>query len=478
MKSCIVIVSVSTGDPELFNLKTTSMLRSGFPLVLRTGRHPVTSWLKDNRIEFTTLDHFYEESDDFDLLNKHIAEHMIRMASGCTVVYAISDPLTDQSVRTIIRLKPADVSVDIVPGLSTYDQHLSSALEMLPDGAVLTISASRLTEDFEYDPNFSLLITELDNQILTGQVKLMLSGMLDDEYPVLLLRGDGKPVRLPLWQLDRHPEIDHRSAVLVPCSGMFERRHFVMKDLMSLMERLRSSDGCPWDRIQTHESLRPYLIEEAWECVASIDQQDTDHLCEELGDLLFQVAFHSSIGRSFDEFTIQDVLSSICLKMIRRHPHVFGTEDIRDPETVRASWEKNKQKETGHMSAVSSLDDVSPGLPSLKYASKMLRKLSGTPALQNDTAPVLGTISSMISGLKADSSQLTSENLGRLLLLCTELCCVQGHDGELILHQAADKMKNRLKSAEKTIIQDGKSLEHLTFDELGVYLNHVEGEIE
>ena len=478
MSAGIIVVSIGSGDPELLNMKTVRVLREGGSLVLRTGRHPLAAWLEENAIPFSTLDSLYDACEDFEELNRQIAGKLFSMSEYNQTVYAVPDALTDRSVQALFRLKPESCSVTVVPGVSAYDRFVSCSLPFLSEAVVTVVPASDLNEGFHFDPNRSLLVTELDSPILAGQVKLFLLDMLEDEHPVLLLHEDAEPAQIPLWQLDRQTGIDHRSAVLVPGTGYTERGRFVMNDLTAIMDLLRSPSGCPWDRIQTHETLRPYMIEEAWECVASIDQQDMEHLGEELGDLLFQVVFHASIGKSYDEFTFNDIVSSICSKMIRRHPHVFGDRDLKDPESVRAAWEQIKQEETGRRTVVSALDDVSSGLPSLKYAAKVMKKLSPTEAVRHEVKPVLDDIERLVSLIKADPGEDTESRTGRLLLLCTELCHVLGCDGEIVLRQAADRMKSRLKIAEKMINNDGKSLEHLTFDELGVYLRHVEGEIE
>ena len=478
MKADITIVSLGPGDPDLLNTKTLRAMREAAVLVLRTGRHPLVPWLEENGLSFSTLDDLYEQTDDFDALNRTAADRLVRLAASGPVVYAVPDAVSDRTVRTLLREKPDNLSVSVVPGVSLYDTHITPSLPFLKDAAVTAVPAEELSGGFRYDPNTSLLVTELDNTILAGEVKLFLSDLIGDEHPVYLLRGGKRPVSIPLFELDRQSGIDHRSAVLVPASGLLERNRFVFSDLENLMETLRSPDGCPWDRLQTHESLRPYMVEEAWECVASIDQQDPDHLCEELGDLLFQVIFHSSVGRSCGEFTINDVISAICTKMIHRHPHVFGDRDLKDPESVRAVWETLKQEETGNTSVLSSLDDVSTGLPSLKYAAKVMKKLKGTAAVRSDPDPVLSDIIDAASSLRSGTVPAGEDQLGRLLYLCDELCFICGKDSELILHESVDRLKSRLKNMENAVKHDGKSLEHLTFDELGVYLNHVEGEIE
>ena len=475
-KASVTVISLGTGDPELLNGRTIRTIREAPSLVLRTGRHQIVSWLEQQHIPFTTLDHLYDQAEDFSMLNQNICDHLQVLASVSPVVYAVTDAVSDRTVRFL--LSGDKINVTVVPGTGLFDIHLSAALSTLSESPVLTAPAYDLLSGYPYDPNHSLLITELNDSILAGQVKIFLSETLDDMHTIYLIHGVSAPESSPLYKLDRQRNIDHMTAVLVPACGYTERQRFVFNDLVSLMEKLRAPDGCPWDRAQTHLSLRPYMVEEAWECVASIDQEDPDHLCEELGDLLFQVVFHSSVGKAFDEFTINDVITAITGKMIRRHPHVFSTQSLPDAECVKDAWEKIKQRETGSATISDSLDDVSSGLPSLKYAAKVFRKLKQAPAGNRPAAQILSDLRSLADSFLSGSVPADEDGLGRLLLLCAEYCSHSGIDSELVLHRSVDHLKERLKTVEKALIRDGKSLEHLTFDEVRVYLKHVEDEIE
>ena len=479
MKSEIIIVSIGQGDPDLLNAKTIRMLRESNRLLLRTCRHPITAWLESNNIVYQTLDHFYDDADDFDHLNSMIADHIFQEASGSTVVYAVPDSLTDSTVKMLFRTKPDHIRITVIPGIGSFDLHLSSSLQYLKDSSVQIVSAYDLLSSFSYDPRISLLITELDNIILAGQVKITLSNLLEDEHIVYLLRENRDPLSLPLYMLDRQQHINHFSALLIPGSDYLHREKYVLRDLAEIMNRLRSPEGCPWDRQQTHYSLRPFLIEEAWECVAAIDEEDYYHLAEELGDLLFQVVFHASIGNDYDEFTLNDVISSICAKMIRRHPHVFSDMNLRDAESVSAAWEQIKQAETGHHALSQKLDDVSCFLPALKYTAKLLKKACKSSAFSGSSTEIIDEIREELNRIDNVSvSDDLSGLYGKLLVLCCFLCFHSGLDSEIILHQAADRLKHRLRNAEALAMKDGKSFESLTFRELCVYLKHVEGEIE
>ena len=164
--------------------------------------------------------------------------------------------------------------------------------------------------------------------------------------------------------------------------------------------------------------------------------------------------------------------------MIRRHPHVFGGLHCTDPDTVRMEWEKIKRQETGSSTIISSLDDVPSSLPSLKYASKVLKKLNQVDSFRREPDTVATEIHETLRHFCQGPDSSDEQECGRFLLLCAEYCSLLGFDSEIALRRFVDHFRKRLKSAEKLIIKDGKSLEHLTFEELGVYLRHVEGEIE
>lgn len=475
MKPRITIVSLGPGDPDLLNEKTIYAMKNAAMLVLRTDQHPIAEWLVQNHIPFISLDTLYAESEDFDALNQSAVSHLIHLSSDHPIVYAVPDASSDHTVRTLFSRETECSPLEVIPGVGSFDAYMASSLPFLTDSPVTIVSASDFLDFSCYDPKYTLLITEIDNPILAGQIKIVLSDKLEDEHTVLMFSSVREPFEIPLYMLDRQRNIDHRTAVLIPGSDFRTRKQYVMQDLVEIMDYLRSPEGCSWDRMQTHESLRPYLVEEAWECVASIDENDPDHLCDELGDLLLQIVFHSSIGKNYDEFTLNDVINCICRKMIRRHPHVFGKNN---PDCKEASWEQLKQQETGHISVVESLDDVSVSLPSLKYASKMLKKLSQTDMGTRTFSMIVSDIQKTVDKIIHSEQDKSKRLLGILLLLCTELCSNLKTDSEMALHETVDGLKERIKMADSDRNNNGKSFKHLTFDELGVYLQYVEGEIE
>ena len=294
MKDEIKIVSIGQGDPDLLNIVTINSLRKAEQLILRTGNHPLTAWLESNKIAYQTLDELYGDAEDFDQLAQLIADEVIRSAHSSGVVYAVPDAYTDSSVKMLFRRVPGDILITVVPGISSYDLHLSSSISYLPDSSIQILPAYDLLSTFVYDPRCTLLITEIDNAILAGQIKLVLSDVMEDEHIIFLIQESvlsdvmedehiifliqesGKPISLQLYMLDRQRMYNHFTAVLIPGTDYLHREKYVLQDLADIVMRLRAPDGCPWDRQQTHQSLRPYLIEEAWECVAAIDENDPE----------------------------------------------------------------------------------------------------------------------------------------------------------------------------------------------------------
>ena len=466
MNHPVIIVSVGPGDPSLMNEKTLSALKSAGKLLLRTGRHPVSGWLEKQSVPFETMDSLYETAEDFDSLVSSVAETVWQAAEKSPVVYAVPDVQTDRSVDAVFRRRPGDGKVTVVPGFSYADFYLSSCRGLFPTADLRICSANDFPGS-DYDPSLPVLITELNDEITAGEIKNRLSAFLDDEWTVWFLDGDAAPQPIPLYELDRQASYSHLSAVASAGCPYLMRNAKTLEDLVQVMDLLRSPEGCPWDREQTHRSLRPYVVEEAWEVVDSIDAEDSVHLAEELGDLLFQVVFHSSIGKSFDEFTISDVISGITNKMIRRHPHVFQENHPGRDSFSPVIWEQLKQAETGSRTIGQSLEDVSSSLPSLRYAEKVIRKLDQLPQLKRSADEVKALILECARGLQGQDREETEQKIASLLLLCAELSQRLGIDSEVLLHQSVRKMVGFFLRYEGNHDQD--ALKRLTFNDFGVY---------
>ena len=224
-----------------------------------------------------------------------------------------------------------------------------------------------------------------------------------------------------------------------------------MDDLIRIMELLRSPEGCPWDREQTHKSIRRNMLEEAYEAAEAIDQEDPAHLKEELGDVLLQVVFHARMAQEAGQFTFDDVVDGICKKLVFRHPHVFGAVDAPDPDKALSAWEAQKREEKGQKTAADTLDAVARSLPALTRAEKIQEKARKAGFDWDAVGPVLDKISEEAAELRQAVRDNTNieEELGDLLFVTVKAGRFLGLDSELALHAACEKFIRRFRRVEE-----------------------------
>ena len=224
-----------------------------------------------------------------------------------------------------------------------------------------------------------------------------------------------------------------------------------MDDLLNIMALLRSPGGCPWDREQTHQSIRRNMLEEAYEVAEAIDQQDTAHLQEELGDVLLQVVFHARMAQEAGQFAFDDVVDGICKKLVFRHPHVFGAVEAGDPDGALTAWEAQKRVEKGQKTAADTLDAVARSLPALMRAEKIQDKARKAGFDWDSVGPALDKLSEEAEELKSAVRDGTNpeEELGDLLFAAVKVGRFLGLDSELALHTACEKFIRRFRLVEE-----------------------------
>ena len=223
-----------------------------------------------------------------------------------------------------------------------------------------------------------------------------------------------------------------------------------INDLRRIMELLRSPDGCPWDKVQTHQSIRRDMLEEAYEVAEAIDNQDFDNLKEELGDVLFQVVFHSCMAQEQGKFTFDDVVNDVAQKMVFRHPHVFGSDHAEDTEQALLTWDAQKQVEKDQKTVGDTLDAVARSLPALIRAEKIQKKAQKAGFDWDNVNPVLDKLSEEIEELKqaVRENSNVEEELGDLLFAAVKAGRFLQVDGEQALHNACEKFIRRFRRVE------------------------------
>lgn len=240
-------------------------------------------------------------------------------------------------------------------------------------------------------------------------------------------------------------------------------------ELQRVMSRLRSDKGCPCDRQQSHESLMRYLVEETYEVLDAVDEKNDDHFVEELGDVLLQIIFHCQIARETGRFNLQDVARRCCEKLIRRHPHVFGSKTIADAEGVRAQWEIIKKREReGKEESV--LDGVPRHLPALSQAEKIQKKAARVGFDWSEVDAVVSKIDEELAevkeALKSDRKERVRAEIGDLLFSVVNLSRFQGESAEELLRQTVKKFYARFQFIECTLATQGRRIEDCKIQEL------------
>ena len=236
-----------------------------------------------------------------------------------------------------------------------------------------------------------------------------------------------------------------------------EKPRYGYDDLLEIIRILRSPEGCPWDKVQTHASIRRGLLEESYEAAEAIDLDDPALLKEELGDVLMQVVFHADIERQAGRFTMEDVVDGVVKKLIFRHPHVFGAAQEESPESALVSWDALKRQEKGQRSTAEAMDSVARSLPALWRAEKIQSKTakagfdwtSSLQALDKLEEEVRELRAALEAGQAADAPHGIREELGDTLFMAAKIAQMSGVDPEDALHRACDKFDRRFRAVEE-----------------------------
>ena len=249
-----------------------------------------------------------------------------------------------------------------------------------------------------------------------------------------------------------------------------QEKKYTVDDLMDILARLRGEGGCPWDRVQTHETIKKNMIEEAYEAVDALEKGDDAMFANELGDVLLQVAFHAQIARERGVFGFDDVVGEICRKMIDRHTHVFGTDTANSDTQALDTWEKNKKKEKGLSTQTELMRDVIRMLPALVRAEKVQKKAADVGFDWDDVGGALEKsheeLSEMEQAIASNDPVNIEEEIGDLLFSVVNVARFCKVNAEDALRHATDKFIDRFAVLEQSAQQSGKNLSEMTLEEL------------
>jgi len=479
----ITIVGLGPGDPELLTRRAWRVLEEANEVYLRTARHPGVEALPIRQRH--SFDDWYDEAERFETLYQRIADEVVRLgARDGGVVYAVpGHPLVGETTVTLIMqaAEAAKVPVTIVDGLGFIEPTLATlgidALNGLQLHDAVDIAAMHHPP---INPDVPTILAQVYSPQVASDVKLTLSNQYPEDHEVVLIHGAGTPdaelEAIPLHELDHSEQIDHLTSLYVPPvtrQGSFEY-------FQEIIAHLRAPEGCPWDRKQTHESLRPYLLEETYEVLETIDNDDPDALKKELGDLLLQIVLHTQIATEYGEFQMVDVIDHVASKMIRRHPHVWGDVKVNGAEQVHANWDQIKKQERAEQGQAeteaphSALDGVPRALPALAQASSYHERAARTGFDWDKIEDVWAKLHEELDELqRAETPEDRAGELGDILTVVVNLARWYKIDPETALRNSSSKFARRFRGVEQLAAAEGRNLKDMTLAEMDVLWNQV-----
>jgi tetrapyrrole methylase family protein/MazG family protein len=488
MAAQITIVGLGTGDENQLTLGVWKKLQKASKLYLRTGDHPVVRMLSENQLAFETFDAIYETHDRFEQVYEAIANELIRLAQmhQQEIIYAVpGHPMVAESTVQLLkeRCPQEDIALELLGGESFLDQaFLRFGFD--PIEGFQLLDATSLGR-YSFNPLLHTIIGQVYDLYTASDVKLGLMEVYPDDYPVIVghalgIAGQEQLVEVPLYELDRVQGYSNLSLIWVPRSGKDELLNRTFGRLHEIVQILRSPEGCPWDREQTHASLRKNLIEETYEVLETIDDDDPDAMCEELGDLMLQVLLHSQMEEETGAFTVYDVIETLNEKLIRRHPHVFGNNKAEDADEALVNWNavktEEKRKKGVDLQQLSTLSGVPRDLPGLMKAWKLQKKAAVVGFDWSDIRDVFGKVEEEMAELKmamdadtAEAKKHQMEELGDLLFALVNLARFLKVDPEDALAQTNIKFVKRFSYIEEQLRIRGISFDQTDLPEMEAY---------
>ncbi len=474
------IVGLGPGSLDGISLGSWNLLNSGLPVLLRTARHPVVQQLQAHGLNLLTCDDLYESGNSFADVYAGIEariEQLLREHG--TVVYAVpGHPLVAEStVKALLAQAPTKgIKVSVMGSMSSLEA--SYQLLGIDPAEGIVIADALDAELLQITPEKHHLFVQLYDRLVASELKLKLLDIYPAEWQVTLLRAAGTDAAetrsIPLWQLD-HFAHDHLTSLFIPACGDAKTAGQLLHELTDVMDKLRLPDGCPWDSEQTHHTLKPYLLEESYEVLEAIDQEDMHKLADELGDLLLQVVFHAQIAKENGEFDLRLPIQNIVDKLKRRHPHVFGDVTVTSAAEVVDNWQAIKATEGGGDANKPLLKSVPSNLPALLQSFKLQQKAARVgfdwPDVQGAWDKVQEEMQELHEAARSGDLQAISGELGDLLFAVVNVARFLQVEPEAALLSTVVKFRSRFAHIEARAQQAGKQVADFSLEQLDKWWN-------
>ena len=470
----IYIIGLGPGSINSLTLGALNRINAGDKNFLRTEKHPTVEYFKDNNIEYKSYDYLYDREEEFKSVYEKIAEDLIKESERYESInyFVPGNPLVAE--KTVEILLERNLDTEIISGMS-FIEPMIELIGRDPVNGLKLVDGDGFN-NLLVDINTDMIITQVYNNRILSEVKIVLSEIYGDDYKIYFVHGAGvegqeKKDYIPIYELDRMYEATPLTSIYVPKVDKIDKKVFDFYDILGIMKILRSEDGCPWDMKQTRESIRQSLIEEAYELVNEIDKGDIDGIVEELGDLLFQIVFHSYLGEEEGEFNIYEVTTTLANKLIYRHPHVFLKKVVENSDEVVYNWNMLKYAKRNITKFTDKLKDI-PKLPALMTSYKIQEKAA---EIGFDWDDIKGAIDKVVEEFyevteAMEESEVCSENvegeIGDLLFAVVNLARFLKVNPEIALNRTINKFIQRFEIMEKSIEGTGKEFEHMTLEEM------------
>lgn len=469
----ITLLGLGPSDPNLLTRQAWEILSQASEIYLRTRQHLTVGGLPAG-LDVHSFDHFYRENDSFEDVYERIVAAVLALGQRPEgVIYAVpGHPCVAEATgpEIIRRAREQGVTVSLVEGLSFLDSVFAAlSLDPLPRSAVVDALILARGHHPPFPPDAPALIAQIYDRQIAAETKITLMAVYPDEHPVTLVHAAGTDdacvEEVPLYQIDRGEQIGLLTTLYVPPLGAATS----LESFQQIVAHLRAPEGCPWDQEQTHQSLRPNLLEEAYEVVEAIDADDPAAMAEEFGDLLLQIVLHAQIAGEYGEFTMADVIEGIHTKIVRRHPHVFGDETLDEAGEVIRNWERLKAVERNESGEPEKglLDGVANALPALSQAQTYQKRVKRVGFDWPEMEGVIDKIREEIEELRtAPDAQSRADELGDLLFSVVNLARWLDIDAESALREANARFRMRFAKIEQAARETGLSLEEMELDQL------------
>lgn len=423
----ITVIGIGTEKGDLTQSAAQKIATAKHAFV-RSGKTKAGAAVLKEFAHVVPLDEYYESESDFTKLCEKICSVLLNAErEHSSAAYLTDGDGADEIAAALAQKTQTEIIRGVAPSRS---RGLGADFLRLSATSALALRPC-------LDTSVALHVTEIDDAYLAGDLKLWLMEYYGDETEITLYIKNALR-KIKLCELDMQRGYDYSCELYVAAQSGFYKQKYTFGDLCRIMDRLVAPDGCPWDKAQTHESIRVNLIEEAYEAVDAIDCGDIDAMTEEIGDVLLQAVFHCNMGRRFGEFELSDVLGTLCGKLVNRHTHIFGENKAANADEALGYWEAAKSEEKSYVSTADKLNRLPQNFPSLLAAEKIYKKLAKVNAGGFDELEK-----------SAETAPTSEEKYAKKLFVLAAKMAEENFDAEVSLNKFLAKIKENFEKAEQ-----------------------------